>query len=249
VTSCRRTGLSGGAGAPPASHPVPVFERILDRWVPPEYSDRPFVVKPFDERASWGPWRRAFFRPNPARMGFRVGAEVLSAIGLQLRSAAGFETGAFERTCDGHARPAPHVPSRCYSPRWSSSRRSIGGRLLRQRPIARTRLRFAKDDNRNSHRADTELGLRRIGRPSRRKSFVAALRILTCRFQLSPPRLGCLARCQRRRRRRTGYIAAPRPFRRSFWRPWTSHCGLCACAESMSWTAGLVARTGPIEGV
>jgi hypothetical protein len=42
-----------------------------------------------------------------------------------------------------------------------------GGCPLRQRLIAKTPLRLAIDDNRNSHRPETELGLRRIGRPPR----------------------------------------------------------------------------------
>ena len=46
-------------------------------------------------------------------------------------------------------------------------RREPGDYFLRRKLTAKRPLRPAKDDNRNSHRAETELGLRRIGRPSR----------------------------------------------------------------------------------
>jgi hypothetical protein len=141
--------------------------------LPPKYSDRPFLVKPFDER-KLGPMAAGLLRPNPATMGSALAPEVLSAIGLQLQSAAFFATGAFGRTCEASAARPLALPF----PPWSSSRRFIGGRLLRQRPIARTRLRFAKDDNRSSHRADTELGLPRMT-ALQRKPFGAGLRILT----------------------------------------------------------------------
>jgi hypothetical protein len=62
-------------------------------------------------------------------------------------------------------------------------------------------LRLAKDDNRNSHRAETELGLRRIGRPSRgrlaEQLATQAQRSPRKRFLLPPsatkrPRRHCL---------------------------------------------------------
>lgn len=84
--------------------------------LPPKYSDRPFLVKPFDER-ELGPMAAGLLRPNPATMGSALAPEVLSAIGLQLQSAAVFATRAFGRTCEASATrplalPFPRGPAR-----------------------------------------------------------------------------------------------------------------------------------------
>jgi hypothetical protein len=47
-------------------------------------------------------------------------------------------------------------------------RSPTGGYFLRRKLIAKRPLRLARDDNKNSHRAETRFGLRLIGQPSRR---------------------------------------------------------------------------------
>ncbi|HTG26207.1 MAG TPA: hypothetical protein VK681_39780 [Reyranella sp.] len=174
--------------------------------LPPEHSDRPFLVKPFYER-ELGPIAAGLLRPNPATMGSALAPEVLSAIGLQLQSAAVFATGAFGRTCEASAARPLALPF----PPWSSSRRSIDGRLLRQRPIARTRLHFAKDDNRSSHRADTELGLRRMT-ALQKKALWRWLSYRYLQISLSPPGLVASRDVNDEGGVGPGYIAGAAPF-------------------------------------
>ena len=58
-------------------------------------------------------------------------------------------------------------------------------RLVRRRND-RSPLRFNKDDNKNSHRAETEVGLRLMGQPSRLELITRSNSKCRCTFPLEP---------------------------------------------------------------